>query len=213
MNLYESVKNKLTESNSRDKEYYPSQVSTILDDLLILAREAHVDNHLKLYYDLLRAVDILEDIPKDCYINNSNNTQDSKEVKDSENLSEGSVKDIINEHIRKAKENGVIYAPLYVTDDYALCYYKGKYGSRLQVEVSEDVHNSNITVYIDDNADSNKGEATKVVSAKVNWPSIGATSSEEAVDFANQLKTAADFANAINGKDFSDELRKQGYID
>ena len=43
----------------------------------------------------------------------------------------------------------------------------------------------------------------KVLSAKVGWPSIGAVSSKEAVEFAELLTKAAEFAEMIDGKDYS----------
>lgn len=49
----------------------------------------------------------------------------------------------------------------------------------------------------------------KVLSAKVGWPSIGAVSPKEAVEFAELLTKAAEFATMIDGKDYSSLFKEE----
>ena len=209
MNLYESVKSKLTEADSADTEYFHQQVNKATDDLVTLAREAEQSQLPSLKQSLSNIASRLESIPDAFFL-----SDEERGFNDSENLAEGNAHQNANARTERAEANGGKAGTVYSTEDYALWWYQSKDGySRFEVIPSDGIYKEHsITVEIDDNYTEN-GIATKITKAKVNWPAIGSTNSDEAVAFANALKTAADFADKINGQDFSKTLKQWGFID
>lgn len=117
-----------------------------------------------------------------------------------------SAKEVLEEMIERAKENGYThnYIILEESENYILVgeKYEDEGIARIDLQVVHAIKNGDkvVSVYVNQNY---KGG---IKNADLNWCAIGSTTPEVAREYAKQINNAADFVELINGKDYSDRF-------